>query len=99
MENKQLIINKISEEFGVDNRFYNNGSRLRKYTYPRKALCIILRKYESMNLQGIAELLGLISHTSVIYHIWDGEGMYSTLDLFKDKMDRIYNYANQIYYK
>jgi len=99
MDNKKLIISKIAEEFQIEEDFYNNGSGLRRYTYPRKALCMTLKKYELMNLVDIAKLLGFVSHASVKYHLRDGEGMYDTLDPFREKMDRIYSYANQIYYK
>ena len=86
---KDKVIEVIAEVFNVDKNFATSRVRKRRYTYPKKALCMYLYNNSELTYEVIAEYLGYGNHTCVLYHVRTGQNLYDTFEPFTKKVDNM----------
>lgn len=87
---KETLISVIAEVFDVEKDFMSRKVRKRRYTYPKKALCMYLYNQTEQTYEYIAEYMGFKNHTCVLYHVRSGQNLYDTFEPFTKKLDSVY---------
>lgn len=85
---KVKITKIVEEEFHAEPNFHRIKSRERKYVYPRKALCMLIREYAAYSIMEVAEYMGKKEHTTTLHAINDGTFMLTYDDHFADAYNR-----------
>jgi chromosomal replication initiation ATPase DnaA len=93
---KETLISVIAEVFNVDKSFVSSRVRKRRYTYPKKALCMYLYNNSELTYEVIAEYLEYSNHTSVLYHVRSGQNLYDTFEPFTKKLDSVYSKLREL---
>jgi len=93
---KDKVISIIAEVFNVDTSFVNSRVRKRRYTYPKKALCMYLYNNSELTYEVIADYLDYSNHTSVLYHVRTGQNLYDTFEPFTKKVDSMYTKLREL---
>lgn len=86
MNTKLEIAKIVQEEFTAIPGFWEIKSHKRRISYPKKALCYVLRHCTSDTLVEIADFMGYADHSTVIYHSEDCEGMMKVYDDYNMKI-------------
>lgn len=97
MNKHKKVLNLIADEFGVEHGFHRNKTRYKAYSLSRKMACWVLYTAGGINMQQIATIIGYSDHSTALYHIHDYWNMCKFDDDFKEKGERVYSKAIEIY--
>lgn len=92
-----MVLDYIAEVFEVENNYYNNKKRFKSFARPRKMACWVLYSAGGLTMEKVGKLIGYAEHTTVLYHIHDYWYMCRSDDDFKEKGEKIYSKAIEIY--
>ena len=84
-----VIINVVSEHFGVDPEDITSIKRNSEFVQPRQVVMYLCREMTNTSLSNIAKLLGKKDHTTVIHGINKISEEMKTNEELKNKIDTI----------
>ena len=90
-----LIIDIVSEHFGVNPEDITSKKRNSEFVLPRQVVMYLSRRLLDISLDDIAKALGKKDHTTIIHGIKKIETDIKSKKDFKDKVDNLLNRITQ----
>ena len=85
----ELIINIVSEDFGVNPEDITSKKRSAEFVLPRQVCMYLCRNFTDVSLAGIADILKKKDHTTIIHGIKKIEEDIKTNSQLKERLDII----------